>query len=293
MNITVIDYGELTPELAAKGCFVAGMPNDEYHKYAGISKSGLDLVDRSPAHYRYREPVERSRAMDIGSAIHCALLEPERFAHDYVLLRETTDRRASEYKQAIKEHPAGNVLVASEADRVAGMQESVYANPSAATLLQQDGWRELSVFATDPETGALIKCRFDLLTVTLVAVDLKKTRDARPDKFSRSVYDYRYHVQEAFYRHVFRCASGFDLPEYRLLAVEEKLPHSSVVYRLDDEAVAEGVRQFRRNLDEYAKCEKSGDWHGYVIDSELLSLPTWVMNQIENEMSEQFSAEDE
>jgi len=293
MGIQPITHAELTPERAAAGCFVVGMPNEAYHAYPGISKSGLDLIDRSPSHYRYREPRETSRQMEIGTAIHCALLEPDRYAHEYVLLREVSARTASEYKQACKEHPSERVLVSYEADRVAGMQEVVYAVAAARELLQREGWRELSAFGTDPETGELIKCRFDLLTTDGIAVDLKKTRDARPEKFSRAVYDYRYHVQEAFYRHVFRCATGGkELAGYRLLAVEEALPHSTVVYRLDDEAIAEGARQFRRNLNTYAACQASGDWHGYVIESELLSLPTWVMNQIENELNDSFDAGD-
>lgn len=286
MDLRVIPHSDLTPELAASGVFVTGMPSADYHAYPAASKSGLDLIDRSPAHYRYREPREATRAMEIGTAIHTALLEPDRFAAEYVLLRNISDRRASEYKQATKEHPSECVLVSHEADHVAGMQESVYANERAADVLRLTGYRELSAFATDPDTGELIKCRFDILTDSGIAVDLKKTRDARPEKFSRSVYDYRYHVQDAFYRHVYRTITGQELAEFLILAVEENMPHISQVYRLDDEAVAEGERQWRRNLAEYSEAKKSGNWRGYVIESELLSLPTWVMNQIENEMDD-------
>lgn len=291
--IKTITYAELTPELAAAGCLVTGMSNEDYHRYPAISKSGLDLIERSPAHYRYREPREATRAMEIGTAIHASLLEPDRFAHEYVLLRDVKDRRASEYKQAIKEHAHELVLVASEADRVAGMQESVFANPSAKALLDQDGWRELSVFATEPETGLLLKCRFDMLTSDGVAVDLKKARDIRPDKFSRSVYDYRYHVQDAFYSYVYYLATGGEhLKAFKILAVEELMPHLSQVYQLDSEARAEGVRAFKKNLATYSECNKTGDWHGYNIESELLSLPTWIMNQIENELDDSFDAGD-
>ena len=76
----IITFDELTPELAAAGCLVTGMSNEAYHAYDGISKSGLDLIARSPAHYAYRTASEPTRAMVIGSATHAAILEPEVFA---------------------------------------------------------------------------------------------------------------------------------------------------------------------------------------------------------------------
>src|SRR5690606_39465824 len=64
------------------------MSNEEYHSLPdSISKSGLDLIARSPAHYRYAERREPTRAMVIGTAIHAAILEPDVFATEYLLLR--------------------------------------------------------------------------------------------------------------------------------------------------------------------------------------------------------------
>ena len=291
--INPIQYADLTPELARKGCLVLDMPNAAYHSYEGISKSGLDLIDRSPSHYRYREPRKSSRAQVIGTAIHTAILEPDRYAADYLLLRDIHVRTASEYKQAIKTLDESLVLVAHEADHVAGMQESVYANESAAKLLDAEGWCEVSAFVECPDTGVLLRARFDKLTHDGIGIDLKKTRDARPDKFSRAVYDYRYHVQDAFYSHVYKLITGEPIKAFKIIAVEENMPHSTHVYQLDDEAKAEGARQFSRNLSDYAEAVNSGHWRGYVVESELLSLPTWVMNQIENEMADAFDAEGE
>ena len=289
--INPIQYADLTPELARKGCFVLSMPNAAYHLYEGISKSGLDLIDRSPSHYRYREPRRPTRAMEMGTAIHTAILEPDRYAAEYMLLTDVHVRTASEYKQAVKTHTSERVLVSHDADHVAGMQESVYANESAANLLDAEGSCEVSAFVECPDTGILLRARFDKLTHDGIGIDLKKTRDARPDKFSRSVYDYRYHVQDAFYSHVYKLITGEPIKAFKIIAVEENMPHSTHVYQLDDEAKAEGKRQFTRNLSDYAESVNSGHWRGYVVESELLSLPTWVMNQIENEMADAFDAE--
>lgn len=280
----VIEY---TPGMTIEaGMLVTGMPNDIYHSWPGsISKSGLDLVLRSPAHYLYAARREPTRAMEIGTAIHTALLEPERFKNEYVLLKEVKDRRQPEYKAAVAVHGSERVLVSSEVDDVVGMAEAVYANPLASKWLKKDGMRELTVFANDPETGVLVRCRFDILTDDGHAVDLKKSIDARPDAFSRAVDNYAYHMQDAFYSDVFEWATGFPLESFRFLVIEPSLPHASMVYRLDETARREGRRMYREALDIYADCVFHGHWPSYQsTDDEVISLPAWRLNQIENEM---------
>ena len=61
------------------------IPNDQHHAADGISKSGLDLIARSPYLYRHRQAVEQTKAMLIGSAVHCAVLEPALFPHRYTV----------------------------------------------------------------------------------------------------------------------------------------------------------------------------------------------------------------
>lgn len=274
-----INYSEFTPEHARKGCLVLDMPNEDYHAYPAISKSGLDLIDRSPAHYAHQEAREPSRAMIIGTAIHTAILEPERFQSEYLLLRDVTDRRSSEYKQACKTHDAERVLTGKEADHVAGMQETVRSNPSAAKYLNQEGWAEISCFATCPATSVLIKCRFDWLTKTGVAIDLKKTQDIRYDKVQRSIANYRYHVQDGFYRYVFECATGQPLEDFKFLFVEESMPHASKLFTLDTEGQQVGARIAGDNLETYAACLESNDWPYPDANDELISLPAWALGE--------------
>ena len=65
----------------------AGLTNEAYHGGPGISKSGLDLINKTPATFRYvtDHPTEREEtsAMRIGTAVHAAILEPEVFATEY------------------------------------------------------------------------------------------------------------------------------------------------------------------------------------------------------------------
>jgi hypothetical protein len=265
---------------------VLNMPNSVYHSHAGsVSKSGLDLIARSPAHFRYQPPREATRGMEMGTAIHTALLEPDRFSFDYVLLKDVGDRRASAYKEACKAHPASNVLTSSEADHVSGMQEAVYAHPQARAALTQEGCTEASLFVNDPATGVMVRVRFDLLTESGEAYDLKKCQDARPDAFTRSIYNYGYHVQSAIYQDAYEWATGKPLKCFKIIATEERLPHAVMVYRLDDTAIAEGRRVYIEALNLYAQCLETGHWPAYECsDDELIGLPEWVVRNMEYEM---------
>lgn len=284
MKITPIDYSELTPELMRSGCFVIGMPEDAYHGGEGVSKSSLDLIARSPAHYYYGAKREQTRAMVIGSAIHCAILEPERFASDYLLLKDVKDRRDSEYKQAIKVHSPDNVLVASETQNVAAMQESVASQLIASELTKAKGWRELSAFVACPETGLVLRCRYDLLTADGRALDLKKTRDARPAEFEKSVASYRYHVQQAHYSRVFELITGEQLRSFTFLAVEDQPPYTAHAYKLDSLALEIGDFYAMRDLRTYAECEASGEWPHPDNNGGVISVPYWAAMDYETQL---------
>lgn len=270
----IIKYEDLTPELAAAGCLVTGMPNDAYHSGPGISKSGLDLIARSPAHYAYRAATEPTRAMVIGSATHAAILEPAEFDKQYMLLRDVTDRRSSVYKQAAEQFGADNVLTGTEADSVIGMRESVRLNSAAVELLGYDGHVEIAVFATDPITGVLVKCKFDKLLTDLRSVDLKTTQDLR--EFAKSVANYRYHVQQAYYSDVFAWATGLQLESFDFLAVEKEAPNASRIFRLDTPSVDYGRKLYRQALDMYAECLQRNDWPMPDGNLEYITLPNWA-----------------
>ena len=272
----IITFADLTPDLARAGCFVTDMPNEAYHAYAGISKSGLDLIDRSPAHYAYAQKREPSRAMALGSATHAAILEPALFAREYLLLRDVVDRRSSVYKEAIKTHDPEFVLTGSEADQVSSMQEAARSNPDIEAALNQPGHAEIAAFVTDPETGVLLKSKCDYLTVDHICMDIKTTQDVRYQQFQRSVGQYRYHVQDAFYSLVYRLLTGVDLT-FKFGCIESSAPHATKVYTLDDEAKVIGLRLARRNITTYAQCVADGHWPYPDAHDELLSLPSWCL----------------
>ena len=284
MTGKTIEIKTYTPDMPLEGLII-GMPNDVYHAAPdSISKSGLDLVNRSPAHYFFAEDKPSTRAMQLGTALHAAILEPELFASSYMLLKDVTDRRTSIYKEAVKTHGADNVLISTEADYVAGMQESVFSNEKAKQLLKNCEYKEISVFATCPKTGVNLRCRFDGLSIkNNYAIDLKTTRDSSPDEFSKAIYNYRYHVQDAFYRYVYFLATGIELDFFEFIAVESDIPHPTMLYKLDDISRNIGKAEYERNLNTTAECIKNNHWPAYTAESDVISIPEWAIMRYEAE----------
>lgn len=263
--------------------FIEDMPNEDYHSSLGVSKSGLDLIARSPAHYKYPKPRIATRGMEMGTAIHTASLEPDRFDSEYVIV-DCSARNLKAYKDQKAITGGELTLTADEGKKVMGMRESVENDHQAMSIITQPGRNELSAMAQDPETGVIIRARFDLLTDSGIALDLKKTQDVRPHKFMRSVSDYRYHVQDAMYSFVYELITGEPLKEFWFLAVEEESPHSCHMYQLSDLAKEMGAYYFRRDLRTYAECVKSGKWGHPDIEDNILDLPNWTVSQYENDL---------
>ena len=94
-----------------------------YDDIEALNWSSLKLMHPSPLLYRYRQSVPRedSSALRLGRAIHCAVLEPERWASDYIVepdVNATTRAGKAERAQ----------WLAPLAAR-AGLSESVVAQP--------------------------------------------------------------------------------------------------------------------------------------------------------------------
>lgn len=262
------------------------LSSEDYHRGPGVSCSGLKLIaDKTPAHYwqLYRNPAwaqaRQSQALFVGSALHAATLEPDRFRAEY-LVNPYPDRRGNRYKEIVEGNPGKFILSQEEAAWVVGMHRAMYAHPAAGALLRRVDDAELSAYAIDPSTGELVRIRLDLITRDDVIVDLKKTQDASPAGFARSVANYGYFMQDAFYRDVFQLAAGTPARAFVFIAVEEAPPHAVGVYSIDPEDVMRGRVRYRKALDLYAECNRTGIWPGYSDKIETLALPEWQRQKL-------------
>ena len=262
------------------------MENADYHRHLAISKSGLDVVAKSPLHYwaRFLDPnrvvPEPTPAMAIGSAVHTHVLELDQWDARYVTAPEGIDRRTKAGKaewEAFTTAATGRiVLPKADADLVMRMAHSVFSHPAAAMLLALPGKAETTHMWTDAATGLQGKCRPDWLTDDgRLLVDLKTTEDASRG-FAKSIAQWRYHVQSSWYLDGIEQATGTRPEQFLFLCVEKKAPYAVAVYAADAEMIAAGAQTAARDLDVLATCKAAGAWPGYSDQIEPISLPPWM-----------------
>lgn len=254
---------------------IENMPNAEYHASPAISKSGLDKIEKSPAHYFYAEP-EKTKALIIGSAFHDLVLLPEVFKKNYIVKPEGLNLSTKEGKswKAQAESEGKEILSHEDFQHINAMKESVFAHHAASKLLAS-GKPEVSIFWED-EIGVDCRCRPDFINDNHIIVDLKTTTDASPEGFAKSVANFRYHVQDAYYSYGFKQAFGYPPKGFVFIAVEKDPPYAVGVYTLNDEAKLEGEIRFRANLETYKEALERNVWDAFSQKIETLSLPNWA-----------------
>lgn len=278
------------------------LTNDEYHAdKSRISKSGLDLINKAPAHYYYRyldpnykKPAEEPGWAKTGNLTGSAILEPDTFKKSYAVLddseickeiggtRPTTTNKYKEWLALELPKFAGMTLVSSaEMDEAIAMRDAVRKNKACAFLLDdKNGQAERTFYFKDPVTGVLCRIRPDWLAVfNGWIVDVKTTASAHPDDFARSIYKYRYHVQDPFYTDGLKY-NGHDFKGFCFIVVEKAAPYIAEVYFIPKEAKALGRKEISNNLGLYAKCLESGVWPGYTggLLTEL-NIPAWAYSK--------------
>ena len=260
---------------------VADLPDKDYHAASGVSKSSLDVLRRSPFHYwsvffSGTAPARKeTQSMREGTVIHAAVLEPERYASDF-LVAPCKDRRSKVWTEFSAECEVNGKtpITPSEDELAQRCGDSVRSNPIASEILNQKGYAEMSAFANDEVTGQLMRSRFDWLGNGFI-MDLKTSMDASPYGVKKSTRSFRYQVQAAMYSELSRlCGEEVD---FIFCFVERSHPFCCGMYELDKASMEAGRTEWRRLMDLYHECiTKYGtetQWPGYTgADIQKISI---------------------
>lgn len=276
--------------------------NAEYHSDTSrISKSGLDQIAKSPRHYfeKYlnpnRKPELPSSALILGNAIHCAILEPQRFLKEFAVMDDTEIKleiggkrptNTNKYKEWVESFSMDNIgksiLSVEEMEMVAGCRNSVMEHEAAASLIE-GALVEKTVHFTDPETGAKCKIRPDGINEDMrILPDIKSTEDASEEGFGFFANKYKYHVQGAIYLDGMKEA-GMPMEYFVLIAVEKTPPYLVKCHYLDSDTISLGRRIYKKHLMTYAECLRTGEWPGYGDEITPLRLPKYAFTQTSRE----------
>ena len=256
---------------------VKGLPMELYQKHPALSRSRLEQIRRSPAHFKWDLENERddTEAFRTGRLIHGALLEPGIFWPSVVVWAD--GRRYGKKWDEFQERHEGKTIITVEDERSLLLAtEAFKAHPVSKMI--DGGDIEASLFWQCPTSGPELKARPDCIGRDGVLYDLKTTLDARPEEFTKSSWRYGYHRQAAWYLDGVEAVTGEKFSDFVIVAIEKAAPHAVQHYVMDQAIINRGRAENRAAMDLYLRCKASDTWPAYSSDPMLLSAPAWIMD---------------
>jgi len=271
---------------------IAGLEEEKYRNdIPGLTASDIRQIWRSPAHYRQNKlyPPDPTPDMEFGRALHMAALQPHLFAERYAVMDDEAvceriggerPRATSRYRDwkagFLLENGGREILDIDDYNAVLSIAQEILGHPAGARLAEEGSRAEAALRWRHPGTGTEMKCRMDWISADHeTVIDLKTCEDARPQAFSRSIWNYQYHLQAAVYREGVQMTTG-SCPSFIFIAAEKKPPHGVIAYELDQDTLLYAASEVEACIRTYERCLKEDSWPAYLREVRLISLPAWA-----------------
>lgn len=264
-----------------------------YIEGPGINRSSLHEILRSAGHMQYKkENPDSTEAIRIGDGEHAAVLEPDRFEREYIILpesckpgtKENPNKGMGARKAAFEsaaEAKGQTILQPKDYDNIREMAAVIHGEQKAMDLLC-DGEAEISGYFLDPEYDIWVKIRLDYINKKQgIIIDLKTCADARKFPFRKSAFDHGYDLQAFMSLYVTTQITGEAHNEFKFIAVESKGYHGLKIYRADDEMLDTGYRKYQESMTLYKECLEKDQWDGYSSECEDLGSPSYAKERID------------
>jgi hypothetical protein len=274
-----------------------------------LSASCLKSLAKSPEHCwaNHLDPDRvrtESEAMQLGSLIHCMVLEPKVVDERYAMIPEGMIKRGAKWNAWVEETGSERSYVKSatwkkaedavnriKKDEVAGMLLNGRKRSIEKETLFQ--WSERHVFGPDFNQQSMagfvnrvsMNGYIDLVNhQTKRIVDIKTTGNA--DDLSRLAKDGRWDLQAVQYINAMNSYSRDTLgyrEEYKMffLVVETNSPYRIRAVELSREALRNGTLDRNRLVEEFMQRLESGNWSGNSGLSSV-DMPVWFSRNLED-----------
>lgn len=275
----------------SSGTMAPAQSHDDYNAdFSRLRNTAKEVFHESPGTYYRRyvaftEPFPAATEdMLIGTYTHVAVLEPERWARDFVVA-PSIDMRTKAGKEvwaAFSAASAGKtVLNESVYTKVVKLHNAIYRCPDAKRLLELPSHREHVLTWGDHETAEPCKCRFDLLLSSGngISADIKTVGSGvKPQDFSSLAARRGYDRTADFYLGGYHEHTG-ETGTYLFIAVSKKTLDCAV-YELDEDFLKIGYRRNRRIMRDLARCRETGVWAAtHELRTTVISPPRWAEYQ--------------
>ena len=286
----------MSRDVITEPCLVGDMDEDWYHSdpVQGGSLSGSTarhLLDCPAVYDWHRRNPRSTREMDTGTVVHGILLGT---GQPVQVLDWPNYNKKDAQKERDDAIAAGKVpMLAHKYQECEAIAQAVRDDDECGGLLAE-GDSEVSMFWRDEEAGIWCRGRMDRYTIfgeVPTIVDVKTTADSSPDKFAKSVAEYRYDMQDWHYRDGLAAILGCHPGEvdFVFVVIPTSEPYLPMAYRLeDDRDLANAEADCRRAREIWRDCTEANVWPKWSRDIHPLSLPGYARKRIEEGINEHY-----
>lgn len=243
IDLDKIPYGRHHPD---------NMGNEAYHRLEGISASGIKKALSEPQLYLKKHLLQRlpSPALDIGTALHEAVLERDKF-------------HISKYNLKPADEEKLKVMI----NNTKVMFDYILKNTA----------NEHSFIYYDEGIGQNRKVRVDAYDeANGIIYDVKSTRYSDPQAFARDAYKLGYHVQASFYLDTLKMM-GYKANHFAFLVTPSENPFEPFAFEVSQDLIEDGRAIYSEAVPDILGMKQSGD-HRVVFRQ--MDLPQWRREQL-------------
>ena len=266
--------------------------------FAYLSNSRIKKILESMAHFEWsyvrKIRSEETDAKRLGKIVHNAILEPDLFKSNHVILPVFSGKGSKAAKAEFLGGlpPEAIIMTEKEVDKILYMIDSVLNHPTASQILKGATF-EVNGYTWDERHQMYWLIKPDILKTTLLG-DLKTSKSAEPDSFLNDVFKYKYFIQAPIYLDQASNLLGKKLTQFPFVVIENTAPHICEVYKLADHLVETGrqlvdmaVNSYKFHMDAWKKADEKGQryfWPGYTGSPGIkeLHLKLWQQNKLES-----------
>lgn len=239
------------------------MNRAEYEAKSGENFSNLKRILDSAAAYKYGKPdLVDANHFAVGNLAHAMVLENKDLRDLYVRKPDGMSFASKEGKEW-KSAQALPILTADEWDMIPAMAEAVAKDREASALIRMCPERESILTGTIQGIefkGVLDGLGQDSEKFDMI-LDLKTVIDARPHKFSRTIYDLHYDLQDEIYVQLLAITRNLGYrPKTAWICVEKTKPFEVACYYPDATIIEVGEIKLQACIDRLKKCRETNKW---------------------------------
>lgn len=254
------------------------MITPEYLQTRPLSYSSLSQFKRSPLHYIHyisQPKKEPTPEMLFGSLVDCLVWTPDKFDERFMVMPEI-NRRTKKGKKEYEElqRSCNKKLIRPEDYNLAKrIKAEIESNESSSRLIKEITESQKEIRWIDKETELPLIAVQDGACDDYI-VELKTTRNAESEAFSRDAFWLGYPLQCAMYVEATK-------KPFFYLVVEKEEPFGISVLKASSEYIEYGKKQLRSLLNDFKYCLNNNLWlkgYGWRTDRgyEFIELPSWA-----------------